>query len=420
MTPSSPARGPRREYRMPWRKRFQFLAAGAALIGLSLALLKWDVPAALGLSHSAWGAVYVMVMIGGLAGGIEILVRSLPSRLVIDGTRIDIRTIFRDFSADLGEIEGTYSVEPGFGKQTVLRLKGSGRTMRIPKAIRIDDDLRAWLGQLPDVHVVNRQRRLAAVAAAQSLGDSEQQRLRALKRARWVVLALTLATLIAPFGLYLCSRAAPTRIQRLFALILVLAPVLATLLVKRSPLLFTVGAEERDPRADLSAPLVLASIGPFMFMVPRMDAFAAIEPLVAIKPLLFVSLPLAAICTAVLAKCCFDRRLALVEPLGVFLLVSMFAFGLVASADIYGDFAAPAHHEVVISDDQIHAAPAPNTHALTLAPWGPIRKPLLVGLDAEAYRRVSGSHRLCVDLHPGLLRIPWYEVVPCQYRSASE
>jgi len=415
MTPSSPARAPRREYRTPLRKRFQYLAASAALIGASVSILIPGVPEALRLNRCTWCAACMMIAcIMIMIGGLDILVRSLPSRLIIDGTRIYIRTLFRRFSADLSEIEGTYLVESGYGKQTVLRLKGSGRTMRIPKVIRIDNDLRAWLSQLPDVHEVNRQKRLAAVAAAQSLGDSEQDRIRALKRARWIGMALIPAEIIAPICLFIYSRSAPTRIQPPLVLILALAPILVALLVRRSPLLFTISLEKRDPRTDLTSAIVLACVGLPLFMTWRLDSLAAI------KPLLFVSLPLAAICTVVLAAYCFERRPALRDLLPFFFVASLFAFNLVVAADIYGDFAVPAHHGVVISDDQLHAAPSRSGHTLTLAPWGPFRRPLPVRLDAGAYRRVSGSHRLCVDLHPGLLRIPWYEAVPCQDRPASE
>ena len=83
--------------------------------------------------------------------GTLVLLRAFPGRLIIDGTRIEIRRRFRRHSADQSEIEGKYTVTSEYGSFTVLRLYDKRRTISIPKSIEVDDNFCSWREQLPNL-----------------------------------------------------------------------------------------------------------------------------------------------------------------------------------------------------------------------------------------------------------------------------
>ncbi len=106
------------------------------MIGAGLAIL--SVLEALHVNTAVGLAVFLMLCLTGE----RIFRKGLPCRLILDGTRIEIRRLFRRFSANRTEIEGSFVGTSGYGSWTMLLLRGGRRAVRIPRSIVIDSDLR--------------------------------------------------------------------------------------------------------------------------------------------------------------------------------------------------------------------------------------------------------------------------------------
>jgi hypothetical protein len=73
----------------------------------------------------------------------------LRSHMVIDGTRIIVRTAFREQTADVSEIDGFRTLR----LDTVLRLAGGRGAITIDhRVFAVDDRFRDWLRQFPDLN----------------------------------------------------------------------------------------------------------------------------------------------------------------------------------------------------------------------------------------------------------------------------
>ncbi|MGD0859447.1 MAG: hypothetical protein ABR912_09025 [Terracidiphilus sp.] len=139
-----------RVYRMKWWKRDIYLVVGAALVAngvffcfvvLQHPVHFWNVAGVYGLMD----ALSIPVM---LATGASILAIALRSKLVINGTQIELSGLLWERTANLSEIEG-FRTDPFDSIQIFLR---DGRSkITISSSIDTDDDFRAWLQQLPDL-----------------------------------------------------------------------------------------------------------------------------------------------------------------------------------------------------------------------------------------------------------------------------
>ena len=141
----------RREYRMRgWRKIFLVLL-GLVFCGMGinfaekfLQLPKAGAAATIAtIGPAVISALWVCV-------GIFSLAMALRPRLVIDGTRIAVRLVFRERSADFSEVAGFRTVTTGNGSIWQLELKQGLGSITIPRWFDCDE-LRAWFGQLTDL-----------------------------------------------------------------------------------------------------------------------------------------------------------------------------------------------------------------------------------------------------------------------------
>jgi hypothetical protein len=139
-----------RVYRMKWWKRGIYLVVGAALVGngvffcfvvLRHAVHFWNVAGVYGLI----GALSTSAM---MATGTSILAIPLRSKLVINGTQIELSGLLSERTANLSEIRG-FRTDP-FGSIRIFLRDGRSK-ITISSSIDTDDDFRAWLQQLPDL-----------------------------------------------------------------------------------------------------------------------------------------------------------------------------------------------------------------------------------------------------------------------------
>ena len=224
-------------------------------------------------THHASGLPGVILLAGTMCPGAYILALAWRSRLTIEGTRIEVRGVFKEKTADLSEIEGFRTVSSRNGSYTMLQLKEGRGTISIPSSFDTDDDYRAYFQQIEDLDERDRKALLAQIEQQQDLGATPEERVATLKSAKtWSILALVVsgaAALALNFG--------EPVLQQPSTAVLGLAPFAAVFLVLRSPLLYAVFKRKKDPRAELSFILLVAGFGFLIRM--REISFVSMQPL---------------------------------------------------------------------------------------------------------------------------------------------
>jgi hypothetical protein len=97
----------------------------------------------------------------------------------------------------------------------------------------------------------------------------------------------------------------------------------------------------------------------------------------------------------------------------LWLAASAYAWGLVAEANSLFDRAAPQTFRTRVVDKYESAGERHTSWNLTFAPWGPVKTQGAEDVGRRVYDRLNKGDIACVSLHPGALRIRWYEVDRC-------
>ncbi len=338
-----------------------------------------------------------------LGFGIYMLAQVARSRLVVDGTRIEVRGAFREQSADLGDIEGYRTIQTRYGSYTQLQLKPSLGNISIPNSFDTDDIYLAWLHRLTNLDERDRDDILAEVAQQAELGSTPEQRLQALPTARTRGVFLSIVTGVAAAALFF----APVELRIPSALLLVTTPLVAALLLHRAPLLYAIFKQKADPRAEL---LFVPLIAGFGLLLPARGVH-----FVSNQQLMSVAAPIA---LAYFAAYATAGRMGASRPgswLGLLLFVALYGYSLAAVADTLTDHGQASTYSAQVLGKHISSGRY-RSYRLNIAPWGPMEEPSRVGVSSTTYNAVMPGDEVCIQLHSGSLHIPWYRVADCRTR----
>ncbi len=334
-----------------------------------------------------------------IAFAIYLLATALRSRLVIDGSRVEVRYGFSEKTADLSEIEGYRTVSTRNGSFWQLKLKEGRGAITVQKSYNCDG-VRAWLQQIPDLDERDRKALLEQIEQSQELGATPEERLAALNKAKQLNYGLTAVAIAGALGIWLGG--ASLRLPS--AIVLALLPVVMIYLVRSGPLLYAIFKPKRDPRTDLGIAFVACGFGlifgdsSFHFV----DQFSLLE-YAALVGVLFC----AGIYSAARKNPQFWGAM-----LGMLFIAGAYGFGLAGAADAIPDHATPANYSVTIENK--HETHGRSTsYYLDLGPWGPIQRPNSLSVSESTYDGTSIGDQVCLDLRPGVLRVQWYQVVAC-------
>jgi hypothetical protein len=403
-----PMSGERHEYRMKWEKRCLLLIIGAGLVTNWIIVPFKIFPQVVPSVGSYYWDQFIGLAL--FSVGLSMLAKGLPSRFVIDGSRIEVRNFIRLHSADVHEIEGFFKDETGYVSGTSLRLKDGRGKIKIPTYFETDDYFREWLQQFANLDLQNKDRKLDLISEEKTLGETPADRYNALEKSKTTRAVFLSITITAAAGLYWGN----FPIQALSAAVLSVSPLFVLFHLNRSPLLYGFNIPNKDPRADLFWPLW--PVGIWISIL-----YFRIE-FVSIRSLSLFVLPVAIIYTNSLYKFVrkeneFRRTLWNVTWTFLFL-ASPFALGLIIVTDTLADRAKPTTYVVHILQKEAAESSSTRNH-VKVAPWGPYDKPNRLRLNSDQYNSIAQSDRICLNLHPGFLRLSWYEIVPCPIQSAS-
>ncbi len=384
----------RRELQMKALNYWFFLIFGLVLIGVGIF-------AAYALSGTANNKPFVLpaVFLLPLGFGAYLMALALRSRVVVDGTRIEVRTPFGEKTVDASEVEGYRDISTRNGSFWRLQLKEGRGAFTIQKWFD-SPELRAWMQQITDLDERDRKAILDEIEQNPELGATPEERLSALKQAK--VWNIGLATLAIAAAVCRLLPEGPLFLPALFVLALI--PLAILYLLHRSPLLFVLTKPKRDPRSDFTIAFIAAGVG---------LCLGNIGVNFVLLSSLFPAIVLVSLATCVgfflVARNTSSGRGAWIV---IVMLSGSYGYGLVTSADTLPDHAKPERYSASIVGKHTTSGRS-TSYYLDLVPWGPIPDENRLGVSKSLYDAAVVGDLTCLELHQGYLHAPWYRQVEC-------
>jgi hypothetical protein len=331
--------------------------------------------------------------------GIYLLAMALRSRLVIDGTRFEVRYAFTEKTADLSEIEGYRTISTRNGSFWQLKLKEARGTISVQKSYDCDG-VRAWLAQIPDLDERDRQALLEQIEQNQELGATPGERLAALNRAKQLNYGLSAVAIAAALGFGLGGAA----LHLPMAILLALLPAALIYLVHSKPLLYAIFKPKRDPRTDLGIAFMACGIG----LIFGESSLHFVEKISLLE---YVGLVVLLFCAGIYSAARKNPQFW-GAMIGMLFLASAYGYGLAAAADTVTDRSTPATYTArVESKHESHGRST--SYYLDLGAWGPMQGTNSLSVSDSNYENTSIGDQVCLELHPGVLHVQWYTMVEC-------
>jgi FtsH-binding integral membrane protein len=392
--------GNRHEYRLKaWQRWFYLLLGVAAIAGGFFLAVK--------IISEPGGVVPAAIMMFFPILGIYLLAWALRSRLVIDGTRIEVRGALKESTANLSQIDGFRNISTRNGSYTLLYLKEGRGKITISQSFDTGDDYRAWFQQLTNLDARDRDAILSEISQDTELGSTPEERLSALKTAKTRSIIIIVIACAAAIGLNFD----PLNFSPISAMLLALTPVVVGFLIRQQPHLYAIPMKKSDPRADFSIALIATSFGLAMHF--RQSEFVSMKPLLLV--MILVALAYIALFYGVVSK---NANQAGALAVLLFYAAS-YSFGLATVADTVADRTRASIYFVPVTGKHVSSGKS-TTYYLRLAPWGPLDKPNDISVSRGSYYYMQSGDQVCLGLHPGWLHAAWYRLANCPVQSAPE
>lgn len=169
-------------------------------------------------------------------------------------------------------------------------------------------------------------------------------------------------------------------------------------------MLYAIAKPRRDPRTDLS----------FVFMACGLSLILGIDDVhFAGTQMLFECAGLVGVvCCAGIFTAARKQPQFWSAMFGTLFFAGMYGWGLVAVADCVPDKSAPTYHTTTVTAKYESYHRGTHFH-FVLAPWGPIEAPKDLTVPNATYDGTLIGGQVCLELHPGVLNLPWYRLVGC-------
>ncbi len=331
--------------------------------------------------------------------GIYLLASALRSRLVIDGTHLEVRGAFTEKTADLNEIEGFRTISSRNGSYWQLQRKDGRGTITLQKSYDCDG-VRAWLQQMPDLDERDRKALLEQIEQSQELGATPEERLAALNKAKQLNYGFMAVAIAAALGFGLGS----TSVHLPSAIVLALLPPVLVYLVRSQPLLYAVFKPKRDPRTDLGIAFVACGLG----LIYGNSSLQFVERFSLLE---YAGLVGGLFCAGIYSAARKNPQFwgAMISMLFI---AGAYGYGLAAAADTVADRSTPASYTATV-EGKHESHGRSTTYYLDLGPWGPMQGANSLSVSSSTYDTSSTGEQVCLELHPGVLHVQWYQMVAC-------
>lgn len=383
----------RHEYRMKgWYRAFLLIMGAPAVSG-------GIVMCALALKGTSSSLPLILTALF-LGFGVYLIALGSRSRIVLEGSRIDIRGAFVESSAEAGEIEGYRTISSRNGKYTQIYLINGRRPLTFSNLFERDAAFDSWFRNIPNLDNRDRDALLQKISNEQELGATPEDRLKALAQAKTnsivAVVVAAAAAIAANWGI--------PALYVLFSFVLVLVPVVLAVMLHRAPLLYTVFKRKADPRAELLYALIVASFG--LLIRARGIKFVSLE---------FVGVGIAVIAVAYIAAfyhSLFESTSPVRTFFALLLFATLYGYGAIAVADAVGDESNAARFRPRVINKH-YTTGRSRSYYLVLEPWGPLTRSNSLGVSKRIYDKAEPGDSVCLELRQGRLNAPWYKQVSC-------
>jgi hypothetical protein len=393
-----------RRYRFKIFYRIIYVIFGVVMIGASIALALASVS---GEMNTPW--VFQLVSMVLVAFGIYLGGSGLFSYVQLDADSVSMHNVFFTRSLLKEKIKGFRTVSSRNGTYMVIEGKDpEDKRVTIANAYNLDDKWDSWVATLVDLDQQDRQAVLDSIAGANDLGDTPEERMKALSQAKPIAYTLIAVTVAAAASLWFFREAINMTAFRAISVLLAVLPLVAVWLQARSPLLYAFLAPRKDPRPDLSIVVMAAGFG--LIAKP----YDNLQTMHMSTLLLYGGL-----CGALITYAHYrisstpGRR----QGAWIALLIygCLYGFGLVSQANVQFDSSPAMGYSTQILK-KTYTTGRSSTYYLWLQPWGQ-------GAQTDSYVKASVSSLLyhnarvgdamCVTAHDGALKVAWYTVQPC-------
>jgi hypothetical protein len=342
------------------------------------------------------------------ASSVYLALVALRSRLIIDGTHVRVQGAVRTREFELNEIAGYRTFRNRYQTFRVICLKDQAWKVPLMKYAS-DESLENWFAGLKDLDAQDRDQLLEKIDQDQELGATPEERRSALGRAKQI----NVAACVVAGGAAATLLWAPAPYHVAATVVLALAPIAGAYLQYKQPLLYAVFKARKDPRAEVSPMLMISGFG-LLLGATRVNFISAqlLLPFIAIGALA----SLAMFYPAARRNPRFASTL-----IGLVFLSALYGWGVAAAADTVADPSVPQTYNVQVLGGHVSHGGRSTSYYLELEPWGPYSAvDTRMKVSADVYSATQAGQIICLALHAGTLRAPWYEMVPCESGTGSQ
>lgn len=367
-----------------------FLCVGALFFGVSF----W--------MRGAFGSALLVPAAGVFFGGIVLCVSAVRARILLSAGSIAVTTIIQTRELAFDQIRGRREYSTRNGTCVVLVPKEPGvKSISIAPNYAFDEAWNAWFRALPDLDAMDKQEKLAEIAADSVLGSTPEERLAKLGQARRVATALAVTAVVAAL-LAFVELARPAA-----AVLFTVLPWAAVYLLYLSPMLYRIGGVKSDPRMGLDLPVWIPCFGLGITSIAGAHH-------VSLGPALWLICLSGIVLAAALAKPMLQSRRSFAIVIASLGLSVAYGFGLGFAANRYLDHAPAQTYRAEIASKSTSTGRNGTTYYLHLNPWGPMTDEDKVDVSSSFYRSLNEGDTVCLELHPGALKMGWYTVESCR------
>jgi hypothetical protein len=274
------------------------------------------------------------------------------------------------------------------------------KKLKVGLALRTDAAFTAWLADFPDLDAKELAESQESLAVDPDVGFHSEEHSQRIARARKLATPLNVVAVVSFFWGYIFPRPYLLVIAILSAL-----PLIALGLLVQSRGIYQAEGRRNDARPSLAFVLIFPGVALALRAVLDLN-------LLQWKPILSATVLLAFVMTLAVAAADPGVRRRPAALLPFLLFGASYGYGLTAQANSLLDNSTPQTFQVAVVGKHISKGKS-TSYYLHLDPWGPQTSATEVTVPASIYSSAVTGQQVCVYLHPGALRIPWYAVAPC-------
>jgi hypothetical protein len=333
--------------------------------------------------------------------GAYLVVAMLKSKIILTADAIELHEPFVTKQLLRSQIAG-WRVIP---TQYVPTLEFTPRDPHAKKlkfafTIKSDAAFQSWLATLRNLDAEELAESRAELETNQELGFTEEQRSDRLASAANCAKYLNFITYAAAAWGWFYPQPYSAAI-----LVCSVLPLAAIFLGLRAKGVYQFDGRRNDVRPSLALPVIVPGA---VLSIRALYDLSLLHWQKLVAPVLFVTIVLTAFIASAdpsIAR----RRWPL---LAIFLLSAFYGAGATTLANALLDRSEPQIYETKI----LHKHVSTGRHTsweLELAPWGPQNQSAEVSVPRTLYNSVQPGDIVCIQYHPGTLKIPWYLVALC-------